>query len=81
MTVEEKLELALDLLDRAANDMEDRSPDSTWLRDFFVLTGDHMILTDEGWESGEVKQDYLDTWQKDHPSWSNPILDEVNAPC
>lgn len=80
MTQDERLELATDLLNRAADDMEDRSPDTTWLRDYFTLTGEHMILTDEGWEPGDAKQTYLDDWAK-HPQWSDPILDEVNAPA
>src|SRR5689334_20267287 len=29
-------------------------------RDYYEFTGNHMILTDEGWEDGEVKQSYLD---------------------
>lgn len=48
-------------------------------RDYYRFTGCHMILTDEGWESGSAKQSYLDDW-KGVPHCSNPILEEVNAP-
>lgn len=41
--------------------------------DYYGFSGDHMVLTDEGWEPGEVKQSYLDV----DP---DAILDEVNAP-
>lgn len=43
-------------------------------RDFYEYTGDHMILTDEGWEPGEVKQSYIDEVGPE------AIQDEVNAP-
>lgn len=42
-------------------------------RDYYEFMGEHMILTDEGWEPGEVKQSYLDEIGPD------AILDEVNA--
>jgi hypothetical protein len=44
--------------------------------DYLEFSGDHMILTDEGWEPGEVKQSYLDAADGDE----SVILDEVNAP-
>ena len=79
-TTEAKLEAATDLLKRAANRLAgDRAPDETWWPDLFELTGEHMILTDEGWQPGSEKQSYLDDHAK-HPGWSDPILDEVNAP-
>ena len=43
-------------------------------RDYYEWTGDHMILTDEGWERGEVKESYLASGDSD------AIIDEVNAP-
>ena len=80
MTIEEKLAKAMDLLDRAAERIADSpAPDERWWLDLFALTGQHMILTDEGWEPGESKQSYLDEWAKE-PEYSNPILNEVNAP-
>lgn len=74
-----KLKIAHALLDRAAERLcDDRAPDATWWRELFVLTGQHMILTDEGWEPGENKQTYIEEWAK-NPEWSDPILDEVNG--
>ena len=65
---------AMDLLDRAAAHMADRSaPDSEWWKEYFLLTGEHMVLTDEGWEPGEVKGSYL----QEDPTWTP--LDEVNG--
>jgi hypothetical protein len=74
MTQEEKYAKAMDLLNRAADKMEDESPDRTWLGEFYELTGDHMICTKEGWEDGENKQSYIDGGQEDS------IICEVNAP-
>jgi hypothetical protein len=78
MTLEEKYAKAMELLDRMVA-TEVPVPDHKWCVEYWELTGDHMILTDEGWESGDVKQSYLDEWAK-NPEWSDPILDEVNAP-
>lgn len=30
------------------------SPDSTWLQDWYEITGDHMHLTEEGWIPAEM---------------------------
>jgi hypothetical protein len=72
---ENDLKKAMDLLDRAAAQLADaRAPDATWWKEYFLLTGEHMVLTDEGWEPGEVVPSYLEedaTWMP---------LDEVNAP-
>jgi hypothetical protein len=57
MKHKEKLKKALDLLERAVAD-EIRAPDPQWFRDYFLLTGQHMILTDEGWEDGSSKPAY-----------------------
>jgi hypothetical protein len=43
-------------------------------RDYYESTGEHMILTDEGWEPGEVKESYIDEIGPE------AILDEVNCP-
>jgi hypothetical protein len=68
-----KLTAAMGLLERVATHLDDsQPPDGRWWRDYFVLTGDHMILTDEGWESGDSKESYADA--------PDSILDEVNAP-
>lgn len=45
-----------------------------WFRRLFLLQGDHMILTSEGWEPGEAKQSYVDSGDVDE------ILDEINPP-
>lgn len=68
---------AMELLKRVV-EKETPAPDAQWFTDYFTLTGDHMILTEEGWEPGDVKKVYMDDWEK-NPDWSNPILSEVNA--
>lgn len=44
-----------------------------WKR-YHALSGDHMIMTDEGWEPGEAKASYLEEYG------AASILDEVNMP-
>jgi hypothetical protein len=79
-TTEKKLETALDLLNRAASRLADESaPDPTWWPNLFALTGEHMILTDEGWESGDSKQSYIDGLRSGE-SINDVILGEINAP-
>ena len=73
-----KLETALALLQRVV-DASSQAPDPEWYRDYFLLVGSHMILTEDGWEDGENKQAYLDSLE----AWedvSEVILAEVNAP-
>ena len=72
MTLEEKYDKAMDLLERVAVYIE-RSPDTNWWRDYFLLTGDHMICTDEGWQPGEAKASLIGEYGDDY------ILEEVNA--
>jgi hypothetical protein len=50
-------------------------PGLTLWREYYEFIGEHMILTDEGWESGEMKQSYLDEYGP------KSILNEVNAPA
>lgn len=60
------------LLNRAAEKFGDdgTAPDAFWWKDFFNLTGEHMICTQEdGWVDGSAKGEYL----------PDDILDEVNA--
>lgn len=71
---------ALDLLDRFAELYGEVplvgsmiKPGHKLWRDFYKHTGDHMILTDEGWEPGAVKQSYIDEVGPE------AIQDEVNA--
>jgi hypothetical protein len=63
-------EKAFDLLERAVGMMEHAAPDKTWFEGYFALTGEHMILTEDGWTEGAAKPDYL----------PEEILAEVNAP-
>lgn len=72
---------ALDLLDRFAELYGEVplvgsmiKPGRKLWRDFYEHTGDHMILTDDGWEPGEVKQLYIDEVGPE------AIQDEVNTP-
>jgi len=48
-------------------------------RDYHEWSGEHMILTEEGWESGSGKAAYIDML-KPGEKISDVILDEVNAP-
>jgi hypothetical protein len=68
-----RLELTMSLIERAASFFESCAPDTSWFEEYFSLTGDHMILTEEGWEPASAKREYL----KDDPNWE-PIK-EVNA--
>jgi hypothetical protein len=69
---------ALDLLERADacfSDME-KAPDANWYREYLELAGRHAILTEEGWEPGDMKAQYLE-----NPEYGPEyILDEVCAP-
>ena len=49
-------------------------------RDFYEWTGDHMILTDDGWEPGEAKEIYEQMAADEELPISTLIHDEVNAP-
>ncbi len=64
-----------DLLKQAADYIGDTEgvPPNDWWKRYFMFTGEHMILTDEGWEPAEAKASYL----KDDPDWKP--LDEINA--
>ena len=78
---ESRLVTATDLLERIVSSINDRPVgDTSWWRDFFLFTGQHMILTNEGWESGESRQSYIDMATKDGYGIADLILDEVNAP-
>lgn len=75
MTTKQKLEKAMDLLNRVEAGEAIVHRDFNWYRDFYLLTGDHMVRTDEGWEDGDGKQTYIDSGDED------AILEEVNAPA
>ena len=68
-----KIERALDLLD-ALSDFFDVAPDANYIRDIYLITGDHMVLTDEGWVTSESN-----TWEV---TGEEPmeVFDEVNKP-
>jgi hypothetical protein len=65
-----EVEKAFELLERATAFMENESPDKTWLEEYFALTGEHMILTDEGWTTGKDRSAFR----------PEEILAEVNSP-
>ena len=74
--INERLGEAMRLLEEVETHLieTEECPNGTWFRRYFLLTGDHMILTDEGWEPGEAKQSYLDAGDAD------AIQDEINIP-
>jgi hypothetical protein len=74
MASDEQYVKAMCLLASAAEQMEDKPPTESWLREYFELTGDHMVCTEEGWQPGENKEALICDYGEDH------ILDEVNAP-
>ena len=74
MITDEKLTLALELLSEVEN-AEQPAPNETWYPRYFRLTGEHRILTEEGWQPGEVKASVLADWGEE------AVLDEVNAPA
>jgi hypothetical protein len=64
--ISEKLSSAMNLLGRI--NLEE-PPDEDWCRDYFLLTGDHMVRTDGGWQPPfESESEY-----------EIEILEEVNA--
>lgn len=72
----EQLAPVIPLLERAAEFCSDNPPDKDWFRDYFLFTGDHMILTDEGWEPGNLIEQIRK--DNDDPEWEPD--DEINAP-
>lgn len=60
-------------------DIETAPPEGWWKR-YFLYSGDHMILTEEGWEPGEGKESYIEQAKEDEMDLSEVIFDEVNAP-
>lgn len=70
---EAELNTARGLLKRIADKTEEGpTGDPQWWREYFLFTGRHMILTEEGWEPGDCKDSCADEEVE--------ILDEVNAP-
>lgn len=58
----------------AISEFLDEAPDDNFFRDLFVLTGDHMVLTEEGWITAESNTD------EETNGEPSEVLDEVNAP-
>lgn len=79
---ETKFVQALALLHEASNYFSDNetAPNEKWWKQFFLLDGAHMILTDEGWESGCGKEQYEKDAKEDGVPLSDFIRDEVNSP-
>jgi hypothetical protein len=76
-----KLKTAMELLAIAEKEMEGQPIMGTdYWRRYYALTGQHMILTEEGWESGQSKQTYIEQAYEDQCPINEVILDEVNAP-
>ena len=69
----EKASLALKVCALVIDDRQ--APDKTWWREYFTLSGDHWVLTDEGWVPGEMNTREV---CGDEPA---EVLDEVNAPA
>jgi hypothetical protein len=68
------LETATSLLKRIADKAEEGpTGDPQWWRDYFLFTGEHMILTDEGWEPGDAKASCVEDEIEIH--------DEINVPA
>lgn len=82
-TLMASVKTAEDLLERAATLMEDRliTSDVNWWREYFIFTGEHMILTDEGWVEGRDKPLYAAQAAEDEIPMSDLVLDEVNVPA
>lgn len=70
-----KLADAMALLQRTAEHFDDFAPDADWWRDYFLLTGEHMMLVDGNWEpaTDAAKRTYLEEYDEWEPD------DEVNA--
>jgi hypothetical protein len=82
MTITEHDAAASRLLLRAINLLEDRpfKDDPKFWEDFLRFTGEHWICTDEGWEPGSVKKEYVKMAEEEGIKLSDIILCEVNAP-
>lgn len=83
---EAKLAIAEKLLERIDAQVDDigridLSNDPTWRADYYKFTGEHMILTEEGWDSGENRESYVQQAAADDAPLSDYILMEINAPA
>jgi hypothetical protein len=64
----------MDLLDKLMEfGFFDPAPDENWFRDYYTLTGDHVVLTEEGWIPAD--QNTVEVTGEEPME----IFDEVNA--
>lgn len=75
MTTEQKLEKAMALLHRTGEYLSDTAPDRNWWRDYFEITGEHMVLIDDCWETPAVLVEMRAEDLEFEPD------DEINAPA
>lgn len=68
-----KVERGLEVLDHLT-DLFEEGPDENWWRDFYLLTGDHMVCTNEGWIPAHMNTKKYTGYPPEE------IMDEVNAP-
>lgn len=69
-----KFDRCMDLLNNLLDfGFFDPAPDEDWFRDFYTLTGDHVVLTEEGWIPADQNTREI---TGEEPM---EILDEVNA--
>jgi hypothetical protein len=64
----EKMQIALNLLERAGDRFDEYAPDSNWWKDYFNLTGKHMVRTEYGWQDPKTLEE------------GEEILEEINKP-
>lgn len=74
ITAEALLERFVEMYGEIALPLAAIQDDPNLWRDYYDYSGNHMILTDEGWEPGEAKQSYIDEGH------AGEIIDEVNTP-
>lgn len=71
---EHKFHRLMACLDALRTIVDEHGPDEDWYRDYFTLTGDHMVLTDEGWVPAEMNT-------REYTGYDPAeVLDEINAP-
>lgn len=70
---ENKLLRAMQALEHLT-DFFDEAPDKNWYRDYYLLTGDHMQLTEEGWVPASLNT------REQTGEEPMEVLDEVNFP-
>lgn len=71
---------ALEAVKALANHVIDgeRPPDNNWWRDYFRLSGDHVVLTEEGWEPASIYKSQPEL--RAEMAASGGFLEELNAP-